>query len=347
MDEILAQINRECARLTGEMLRDNRNEIFAMDYEATAAIINDALEEEDGEYRFDAELEKRVREYLSDAGVKSGGVTVYGKRRRRILIRGAGLEDARVSFETLRSDVGELCGSELAAPGFEVEHGVSTMILSAKQKITVTGAQNNVSADGGVSGDTVNLFSNKKDYFYALISDGMGSGKQAALTSNICSVFMEKMLRAGNRAETSLRMLNNMIRSRTPDSARECSSTIDLLELDLMTGEGSFVKGGAAPSFVIRDGVVQRLQAGTVPIGIICTLDVQKTTFPLCAGDTVVMISDGILQSDPECEWLTEYLAGAGSMTPDEIVYRVCVHAAGEEKHDDCSVIALRIGKSE
>ncbi|MBQ9774136.1 MAG: SpoIIE family protein phosphatase [Clostridia bacterium] len=344
---ILEQINRECARLTGEMLRNNRTEIFAMDYESAAAIINDALEEDDGEYRFDPELERRVMEYLGDAGVKSSGVTVYGKRRRRILIRGAELEHAKVTFETLRSDLGELCGSELGTPTFEVENNVTTMILQAGKKLSVAGAQNNVAADGGVSGDTVNLFSNKQDYFYALISDGMGSGKEAALTSGLCSVFLEKMLRAGNRAGTSLRMLNNMICSRSADSARECSSTVDLLELDLMTGEGRFIKSGAAPSFVIRGNMVQRLQAGTVPIGIIGTLDAQTTVCPLHEGDIVVMISDGILQSDPDCRWITSYLAGVREMTPEEIVYQICLHAAESEQHDDCSAIALRIEKKE
>ena len=60
MDSILEQINRECARLTGEMLRNNRTEIFAMDYESAANIINEALEEDDGEYRYDTELERKV-----------------------------------------------------------------------------------------------------------------------------------------------------------------------------------------------------------------------------------------------------------------------------------------------
>ena len=114
-----------------------------------------------------------------------------------------------------------------------------------------------------------------------------------------------------------------------------------------MTGEASFIKSGAAPSFVIRGGVVHRLQAGTAPIGIIRALDAQATPFSLCVGDTVVMISDGILQNDPECEWLTAYLSGATSATPEEIVYRICVRAADFDAHDDCSAIALRIGELE
>ena len=347
MDSILKRINAECARLTGEMLKNNRTEIFAMDYESAARIINDALEEDDGEYRFDEALEQKVRDYLSDAGIASTSVSVYGNRRRQIVIRGADVEHSKVTVEVLRSDLGEMCGLVLGRPDFEIEDHVSVMTLQAKKKIAVHGAQNNVSADGGVSGDSLNLFSNKKDYFYALVSDGMGAGKEAAFTSGLCSVFLEKMLRAGNRASTSLRMLNNMIRERDTESLRECSSTVDLLELDLITGEASFIKSGAAPSFVIRGSVVHRLQSGTAPIGIIRTLDMQQTPFSLKVGDTVVMISDGILQNDEECEQLIAYLKTAGAATPEEIVYRICLQASAFADHDDCSAIALRIGEAE
>ena len=342
VDGILERINRECAKLTGEMLRNNRTEIFAMDYEAAANIINDALEEDDGEYRFDPALEEKISDYLKDASICVHGVTVYGNRRRRILVRGVDLEQATVTVETLRADLSELCGLELGHPVFEVDGSICTMTLQAKKRVSVVGAQNNVSADGGISGDSINLFSNKKDFFYALINDGMGAGREAALTSNLCSVFLEKMLRAGNRAGTSLRMLNNMIRSRGADSTRECSSTVDL-----MAGSASFIKSGAAPSFVVRGGVVQRLQSGTAPIGIICALDVQTTPIQLKPGDTVVMISDGILQDDPDGTWITSYLSGAGDRTPEEIVYHICLHASESEKHDDCSAVAIRIQQAE
>ncbi len=347
MERILEQINSECARFTGELLRSSRTEIFAMDYEAAANIINDALQENDGEYRFDPELEMRLAEYLSDAGIVAQGVTVYGMRRRQILVQGVNVENSTVTLETLRCDLGEMCGLELSVPTFEVENNVTKMSLQARRKLSVLGAQNNLSADGGVSGDTVNLFSNKKDFFYALISDGMGAGREAAFTSNLCSAFLEKMLRAGNRAVTSLRMLNNMILSRCSDSAGECSSTVDLIELDLITGKACFIKGGAAPSFVIRRGTVRRLQAGTFPIGIIRKLDTQASSYDLQAGDTVVMISDGALQNDEDGEWLTKYLAGCGDRDPEEIVYEICRHASEFPNHDDCSAIALRIINAE
>ncbi len=343
MPAILERINRDCASLTAKLLESDRTGIFAMDYEAAAQIINDALEEDSGEYRFDPEEERRVADYLTDAGILFSGVSVWGERRRRILVRGVSLDHARISAETLREDLGELCGLALASPRFELEEHGTTMILPARKKLSVIGAQHNISSDGGVSGDTLNLFSNKQDYFYALINDGMGSGPSAAGTSSLCSVFLEKMLRAGNRARTSLRMLNNLICSRDTDSARECSSTVDLLELDLMNGRATFLKSGAAPSFVLRGGMVHRINVGTAPIGIIPDLDTASAIFELLPEDLVVMVSDGILPDDASLDRLVAYLATASDLTPEEIVHHITLAATSSPEHDDCSAIALKI----
>lgn len=348
MDQILSEINRDCARLTGELLRDNRTEIFAMDYEAAANIINDALEEDEQEYRLDTEIAGRIAEYLPSAGLSAQAVVVYGGRLRQVAIRDMNIDRASVSAETLRRDISELCRAELSTPSFEVEGPVCTMVLHTRRRFFVVGAQKCVSANGGVCGDAVTLFSNRKDYFYALINDGMGSGRDAALTANLCSVFLEKMLRAGNRTNTSLRMLNNLLLSRTHEnSAAECSSTVDLLELDLVSGAGTFIKSGAAPSFVVRGATVHRVQTGSAPIGILRETEAQSSEFSFRAGDTVVLVSDGILQEDADAVWLTNYLCGIEEINPEKIAYQICAHAAKAERRDDCSAIVLRIEENE
>ncbi|MBQ7173158.1 MAG: SpoIIE family protein phosphatase [Clostridia bacterium] len=347
MPEILAYMNRECAKLTGDLLRNNRTEIFAMDYESAADIIKDALEEDDGEYRFDPTLEKKVAEYLSDAGVSFSSVTVYGNRRRQILVRGVSLENAKITYEVLASDLGELLGVSFGPPILEFDRNVRSMMLQSKVQLSAAGAFRNISAEGGVSGDAINLFSNKKEYCYGLVCDGMGSGREAALTSNLCTVFLEKMLEAGNRAGTSLKMLNNMIRSRGADSTSECSSTVDLVEIDLVLSQAIFMKSGAAPSFLVRDGAVIRLEAGTAPIGIIRALDVHSEVCRLSPGDTIVLLSDGILEHDPKEEWILSYLKTVSDRTPEEISNHICQHAASFSHHDDCSALAIRISKKE
>ena len=121
----------------------------------------------------------------------------------------------------------------------------------------------------------------------------MGSGPDAAFTSGICARFLEKMLSSGNRCETSLKMLNGFLRNKGTSSARECSATVDLMELDRLTGSVAFYKSGAAPTYILREGSLFKLRSKTVPLGIIKELDAKKISFDTGDGDVIIMVSDG------------------------------------------------------
>ena len=164
----------------------------------------------------------------------------------------------------------------------------------------------------------------------------MGSGSEAALTSGICAVFIEKLLKAGSTMDTSLKMLNSMLRVR----GMEVSATVDLMELDLMNGCARFVKSGAAPSFVLRDGRLFRLQSKTVPIGIVRALDAELIKFDVRRGDMIVMLSDGVVRSFEECPWLYDLLCEGAERTCDpEKLSRIIVEKAiASGSSDDVTV---------
>ena len=152
---------------------------------------------------------------------------------------------------------------------------------------------------------------------------------------------IEKMLSAGNRAATSVRMLNTFVRSGGA-CVGECSATVDLCEIDLFTGSASFLKSGAAPSFVVRAGKVFRLEARTLPVGILGNVDAQVIRFDLLAGDLVVMMSDGV--SDALGEKLPEILKTVSAnpdRTAEDLLGRV--RQAVGDGADDLSVIVMAV----
>ena len=163
-------------------------------------------------------------------------------------------------------------------------------------------------SDEECCGDMTDAFITDNSYFYSLISDGMGSGAEAAYISGVCAMFIEKMLSAGNRADITLRMLNNVIRNDNMGCGRECSATVDLLEIDLMSGSASFIKSGAAPTYIAREGTVYKVSSRTMPVGIIKDADARITKFDTKKGDIIVMISDGCCHDSEDCPWLVEYL---------------------------------------
>ena len=143
-----------------------------------------------------------------------------------------------------------------------------------------------------------------------MLSDGMGSGREASVASGMSVKLLREYIEGGAELEGALKLVNRILRS----AGRECSATIDICEIDLYTSEARFIKSGAAPSFVLRNGSIYRLQSKTVPIGIIRALDAEAIKFDIETGDTVVMLSDGVARSYDEVPWLLDM------MTSDETV---------------------------
>ena len=166
-----------------------------------------------------------------------------------------------------------------------------------------------------VSGDTIEVFE-AYGRQYMMLSDGMGSGREASVASGMSVKLLREYIEGGAELEGALKLVNRILRS----AGRECSATIDICEIDLYTSEARFIKSGAAPSFVLRNGSIYRLQSKTVPIGIIRALDAEAIKFDIEQGDTVVMLSDGVARSYDEVPWLLDM------MTSDETVLR------GDEK---------------
>lgn len=193
----------------------------------------------------------------------------------------------------------------------------------------------------GISGDAVVSFE-ADGRFYMVISDGMGSGKEAALTSGVCVTLLEKLIRSGAEMETALKMLNRILRA----AGRETSATVDIAEIDLVTGEARFVKSGAAPSFVLRDGSIFRLQSKTVPIGIIRALDAEMIRFDIAPGDTIVMVSDGAARSYEEVPWLLDMMTADDTVlygNEKEAAAKIVGEAARRGSMDDITCAVLRI----
>ena len=139
-----------------------------------------------------------------------------------------------------------------------------------------------------------------------------------------------------------MKMLNKLIRA----GERECSATIDLAEIDLSTGEAKFVKSGAAPSFVIRDGSIYRLQSKTVPIGIIRALDAEMIKFDVEDGDIIVMLSDGVARSFEECPWLLDMLSNDRDVLEGDVkkaAEKIVRSAAERGSPDDITAGVIRI----
>jgi stage II sporulation protein E len=200
---------------------------------------------------------------------------------------------------------------------------------------------------GEVTGDSVRICTGNDAYAYSLICDGMGSGELARRTSTFACELMSKMLGAGAATGTIIHLLNTLVRSRSRTESEECSTTVDLFEMDLISGEAVFTKCGAAPSYIKRKNSLFRIKSETMPLGLLKSVDAERIRAEVLDGDYIVMTSDGILGSEAEdSPWLIDILNKPYHADSAALAALILDEAKkNNDRHDDMSVAVLKIKK--
>ncbi len=341
--QITDSLNSAYSARIERVLRENKTEVFADDYESISKLIGEALRANADEYEQDERLTRKLRASAGILDLPVSALAAYGGRKKSIVAGGVDLARVKAGAEDIRRSFEKVCGFPLRSPEFAVERGQVTMTIESACRFRTVYARAVASKEGEeLSGDSVNFFENRADYFYTLLSDGMGSGKEAALTSRLCGVFLAKMLRAGNSKASSLEMLNDIVRNK----GLECFATVDLLEIDLISGDACFVKSGAAPSYVLRAGSLFRIEADNCPIGITRELQSEQISFKLMEDDVIVMLSDGIACDLEEALWVADLLTDKWDSRSDlsDMCDRIIAEAAKRGRStDDTSVAMIRV----
>ncbi len=347
LPEITAEIRHRYAGILEDASRQNKTEIFALDYEALASLLASASEQNAERYRIDRDLTESARLAAEEMNLPAANVIVYGERRKTLLAGGSSLAGTRLSAAEIGRRFREACGMRFTVPEFRLENGFVTMsAVSAPVLACESARASRRKEKESVNGDSAVTFENHEGYFYSLISDGMGSGPDAAVTSRITCIFLEKLLSAGNRKSIVLKMLNHVIRNKN----LECFSTVDLLEIDLLSGEASFIKSGAAPSYVLRAGKLFRLASRSLPIGITREITAEELRFRLLPGDLIVMTSDGISQNFEDGAWLVSLLSDEsdGRTALQDLTKRILEMAVKRNsRSDDMTVAVIRVSDPE
>lgn len=184
--------------------------------------------------------------------------------------------------------------------------------------------------------------------FAIALSDGMGKGEAAARESWLAVTSIIKLLQAGIDPEQALKMLNLMLMI---NSGEEIYSTMDLAVIDKESCCLKLYKIGAAPTAVKRkDGRIEILTAPAMPMGVMEYTSIPCVTTGIDAGDQVIMMTDGVVDSvreDLDMNWLRLLLKQIRSADPqtvsDLVLREAALNYRGREK-DDMTVVAVTAG---
>lgn len=340
IDDILAEISTDVAKLVEDTVLRDRTELFALDYQALSELLKDSATD-DGSLTPDEELRKAFSAVIRGEGIQAVGCGAWGGRKKTLIASGVTLATIPSGGRTLRGKLEEKTGLSLTEPSFRFVGESVSMQFESCQKLKLTTARaNSVKENESVSGDTAKSFPSQVGYGYSLLCDGMGSGRTAASVAGISAMFLEKLLSAGNNKAVTLKLLSNFIRGR----AEECHTTIDLLEVDLYSGAASFVKCGACPSYVLREGNIYKIDVRSMPLGLTSEINAQQVSMMLREGDVILQVTDGVAGTLEEALWLPELFASMGGKSVQEIAGAIHSRTIAEKgKGDDITVLVTKV----
>ena len=199
------------------------------------------------------------------------------------------------------------------------------------------------SADGSKeNGDTHAVFCDGEGKAYVVLSDGMGTGREAAAESRLVVGLFRRLVASGVDFGSAIRLINSVMVTK---SGEESFATLDSVRIDLDECGMTVIKSGAAATLIRHRGSVLKITSPTFPIGIYESSEVFIRQCEFEEGDIVIMFSDGIAESS--FRFIKELLLGGDDLRHivDEIcskseVFNPNIHA------DDVTVIGVKVVRS-
>ncbi len=303
-------------------------------------IINEAEGVLAAEYSMNEPLTDRLESALSAGGFADFTARVFGERRKHVILAGRDEDGVLITSPELRRVIEGALGAPLGTAEYFRRGNMALMECSVRKKYSVSYASVGSVAHGSdVSGDVARKIE-CADSFYALISDGMGSGEVARKCSEFVASYLSAILSIATPGESVMHLLNTYLGG----GREECSATVDLFSLDLYSKEAVFLKSGGAPSYIKRGGSIFRIRSQTAPLGLMSTIDSERIRVQVETGDYVIMMSDGVTGVPEDAPWLLELISSANPASLSDFAGSILSAAKAHRKcSDDITVTVMRV----
>ena len=331
-------------------------ELISQQLLGLSGVISNLANEIDLDVHFKGDLEECILLELNKSGIKANEVIVYenkwGKYEINVFHRSCG--GRRACASSIEKLVSEITGRKMTRGDGEYclasrEGTCSLKFVEAERFRVATGIARLPKHGSDISGDSYTFMNTGDGKYIAAISDGMGTGQNAATQSRATIGLLEQFMESGFDKDITIKLINSILVLKSGD---EAFATIDLLVIDLYSSEAEFVKIGAVPTFIKREDRVEMIKSASLPAGILSSIEMELVHKNLVEGDFIIMMTDGVLDSfngGEGCEKeVRRLIQGIQSANPQEvadfILDRACENSRGKPA-DDMMVVAAKIWK--
>lgn len=311
-------------------------------YEDFAEILIDVARELGSLNGADPLAERRLMRYLRSQDIEADAAVFRDSTGRLRAVVESGKLSALTSDPAYLDKLSAVLGVRLCRPSSGAEGRLT--LLEAEPLAVSVGIAAMKKKGENVSGDRGTYFKTDAGVLCVILSDGMGTGEDAAAESVEAVEILERFLRSGVEPATAMKILNSVMLLRNGDEWG--FATVDLMCVDLFTGETSFYKYGAAPSYVRTGKSVRRVTGESLAAGLMsgegAAPDVVRMR--LKPGSVAVIASDGVITGDDDA-WLREQLRDEPDDKDMKSLAREVLRKAADEygAGDDMTVLAVRV----
>lgn len=352
-EELAAQVQLifEKARLNlawYNRLQENRD-VIAQQLDAMAYIMEDCAREEQDVTIREGRLAAAVRYAFREKGAVVSDLRILERPggKSEVLFRGHTRGKKCISVREMAKIISSIADRPFV-PSRESsallgEKAAELLFCEESRLAAGYGVARAVRDDEQVSGDSFSFQLLDGGTCVMSVSDGMGSGYAACKESEMVIDLIEKFMEAGFEPETALRMMNSAM---VTHGDNNLFSTVDLMRLDLDSGEGEFYKIGAADTYIRHGDEVRAVSCGGMPAGIFADLQISRIGSTIEDGDIVVMMTDGVsdhLHVPDAMEEMKEIILGVETGNPARFARQVLeqvLSRTGGKVRDDMTVLA-------
>ena len=346
LNELVEAVNSELRlRVFRRRMRTQVQEDRAVLWEAYrdfSEVLSASAKSLSGVYGADPSAERRLIHYLRTLGVEADASVFRDARGRLHAAIESRYLQPLLEITNFLDCLSAVLGVRLCMPEYQGRDD-SIILLEAEPLSASVGIAAVKKRGESVSGDRGTYFKTDNGELCVILSDGMGSGSDAAQESVGTIRILENFLRAGVSPSNAMKLLNASALVR--DTENWGYSTVDLMCIDLFTGEASFYKYGAAPSYVRSGSVIRKIRCSSYAAGL--SFDAGKTPdvmrMKLKPGNVAVIASDGIV-SDGKDLWLRELLEASDGKDMKSLAGSVVQTAVREYgRNDDMTALAIKV----
>ncbi len=296
-------------------------------------------------YEYVYSYEVRIRESLKERSILTESVLVFlnEKSRYEVIIKKHTFS-MLIKTNQIASIVNEVVRRKMVL--VSDKNGILHFVEKFKFNILHSVASIK-KGENKLSGDTFSVIQNKNEDITFTLCDGMGSGDVANKYSTFTIELFEDLINLGLDKKKAIDLVNSMLLVREDG---EFFSSLDCCSINKYTGVLNTYKVGASSTYILRNNSIETISSSTLPIGILNNVSVDQSNVQLQVGDIVIMMTDGVIDSnysvvDKE-NYLARKLSSCTKKTPQGIADYLIQETRKEydgEALDDCTILVSKV----